>query len=140
MLVLAKSKDIDVDDEQAIYDDIRSTYDELRMALISVREKMHLITFADEKTQTICLDKWDADGDGELTFEEAQAVTDIGEVFRGAATIKSFEELKYFTQLTEIPDNAFRSASNLQTLYLPKSVKKIGSSAFNHHHPGCRAA
>lgn len=130
MLVLAKSKDINVDDEQAVYDNIESTNEQMRMALTSVREKLHFITFADEKVRSMCMDKWDADGDGELTFEEAQAVTDIGEVFRGAATIKSFEELKYFTQLTEIPDNAFRSASNLQTLYLPKSVKKIGSSAF----------
>jgi hypothetical protein len=78
---------------------------------------------------TLCLANWDADGDGELTFEEAQAVTDIGETFRGA-DIMYFEEFKYFTSLTSIPDNAFRNASDLQILYLPASITQISSSAF----------
>jgi hypothetical protein len=78
---------------------------------------------------TLCLNNWDTDGDGELTFEEAQAVTDIGETFRGA-DISYFEEFRYFTSLTSIPDNAFRNASDLQVLYLPASITEISSSAF----------
>jgi hypothetical protein len=131
MLSLAKSKDIDVADEQAVYDNFESSTEQLRVALKSVREKLHFITFSDKNTQTICLSHWDTDEDGELTIEEAQAVTDLGETFRGATEMKYFEELKYFTGLTEIPANAFRSASALQTLYLPKNVKTIGDYAFN---------
>jgi len=130
MLERAKEQQLDVTPEQAVYDNPISTNEDLQAALKSVRTKLHLITFSDAKTQSICLDNWDADQDGELTFEEAAAVTDIGELFRGATTMKYFEELQYFTSLTEIPENAFRSASNLQVLYLPKSVKKIGSMAF----------
>ena len=128
-LKAAKAKEIDVTDEQAIYDNPQSTLDELKEALVSVRAKLHFITFQDNKVMTLCLNNWDADGDGELTFEEAQAVTDIGETFRGA-DISYFEEFRYFTSLTSIPDNAFRNASDLQVLYLPASITEISSSAF----------
>ena len=128
-LATAKAKEIDVADEQAVYDNPQSTLDELKVALTSVRAKLHFITFEDTKVQTICLNNWDADGDGELTFEEAQAVTDIGEIFRGT-DIAFFEEFKYFTSLTTIPDNAFRNASELQILYLPASITQVSSSAF----------
>ena len=130
MLERAKEQQIDVTPEQTVYDNPVSTNQDLQKALKSVRAKLHLITFSDAKTQSLCLDNWDADQDGELTFEEAAAVTDIGELFRGATTMKYFEELQYFTSLTEIPENAFRGSSALQVLYLPKSVKKIGSMAF----------
>lgn len=125
----ANAKSINVDEEQAVYDNPQSTLTDLTEALSSVRAKLHFITFRDTRTQNICLENWDADGDGELTFEEAQAVTEIGEVFRGKE-ISVFEELKYFTSLTTIPDNAFRNASELQIIYLPASVSQVSTSAF----------
>jgi hypothetical protein len=44
--------------------------------------------------------------------------------------MKNFEELRYFTGLTSIPDNAFRSSSSLNAICLPASVKSIGMCAF----------
>ena len=125
----ANAKSINVDEEQAVYDNPQSTLTDLTEALSSVRAKLHFITFRDTRTQNICLENWDADSDGELTFEEAQAVTEIGEVFRGKE-ISVFEELKYFTSLTAIPDNAFRNASELQIIYLPANVSQVSTSAF----------
>lgn len=130
MLANAKAQSIDVNNEQAVYDNSESTLIDLRAALISVREKLGLITFSDTNVEALCLANWDTDMDGDLSIEEAAAVTDIGETFRGMTDIKYFEELKYFTSLTEIPTNAFRSASALQTIYLPKNVKSIGNYAF----------
>ena len=129
-LAQAKEKVLDVDAEQTVYNNMKSSYNELRAALISVREKMHLITFSDAVTETICLANWDSDDDGNLSFEEAAAVTEIGELFRGAVNMKYFEELKYFTSLTAIPENAFRASDKLQTIYLPQNVKSIGKYAF----------
>ena len=125
----AIEKSVNVDDELVVYNNPESTLIDLSEALSSVRAKLHFITFSDTKAQAICLENWDADGDGELTFEEAQAVTEIGEVFRGKV-MSTFEEFKYFTSVTTIPDNAFRNASDLQILYLPSSVTTISSSAF----------
>ena len=129
-LAQAKQQAIDATAEQAVYDNTQSSYNELRAALSSVRAKMGLITFSDAVAETICLANWDEDGDENLSFEEAAKVTQIGELFRGAANMKYFEELKYFTALTEIPENAFRASDKLQTIYLPKNVKAIGKYAF----------
>lgn len=128
MLELANSKGIETSEEQSVYDNVSSTEEQMKNAIRSLRDKMNLITFADDRVQQIAI-QWDKDGDGELSYEEAAAVTDIAEAFRNTA-ITEFEELQYFTSLTEIPANAFRDASRLRTIYLPASVKKIGQSAF----------
>lgn len=130
VLERAREADIDVDAEQAVYDNPQSTAAELRQALVSVRAKMHYITFADDKARSICLQNWDGDGDGELTFEEAASVETIGELFRGANNLKTFDELRYFTSLRELPANAFRSAMSLQSITLPAGITGIGEYAF----------
>jgi hypothetical protein len=134
-LKAAKAKEIDVIDEQAIYDNPQSTLDELKEALVSVRAKLHFITFQDNKVMTLCLNNWDTDGDGELTFEEAQAVTDIGETFRGA-DISYFEEFRYFTSLTSIPDNAFRNGMAGTLLTACTNTKQLLFRIFPYRHDG----
>ena len=135
MLERAKAANIDVKDEQAVYDNFNSTADDLSSAVTSLRNKLHYINFADTRAQALCLANWDADGDGELTIEEAADVKDLGEVFRGITNIKQFEELRYFTSLTEIPENAFRGDASLQTICLPVGIKSVGEYAFT----GCSA-
>ena len=61
------------------------------------------ITFADPAVESLCVANWDTNHDGELSFNEAAAVTDLGEVFKGKTEITSFDELQYFTGLTETP-------------------------------------
>ena len=71
----------------------------LAMALPVTAEN---ITFADPNVKAICIANWDTDGDGELSMNEAAAVKDLGAAFSGNTAITSFDELKYFTGLTEI--------------------------------------
>lgn len=80
---------------------------------------------------SICIAKWDQDMDGELTYEEAARVTDLGEAFRGQAGLQSLEELRFFTGLTEIPENAFRNSAALTTVCLPEHVASLGKFAFS---------
>ena len=122
---------IDIADEQAVYDNLQSTSDEILAAIASLRLKLHYIEIDDASAKAVCIAHWDEDGDGELCLEEAAAVTNIGEAFRNQAQLKSLEVLRYFTALTEIPDDAFRSSTSLTTVYLPGKVKNIGSSAFS---------
>ncbi|MBR4365710.1 MAG: hypothetical protein IKP43_02885, partial [Bacteroidaceae bacterium] len=61
------------------------------------------ITFADPAVETLCVANWDTNHDGELDEAEAAAVTDLGEVFKGNTEITSFDELQYFTGLTDTP-------------------------------------
>ncbi len=135
LLEQCEKSDIEKNEEQAVYDNLQSTPDEILAAIASLRAKLHYITFADNRAKTICLDNWDMNGDGELTLEEAAQVTTLGEVFRNQSGLKSLEELRYFTQLTEIPANAFRNSSSLVTICLPEQVKTLGEYAFT----GCSA-
>ena len=89
------------------------------------------IFFDDLKVREICLDHWDTNGDGKLSYGEAAAVTNLGEVFRGNRWITSFKELESFTGLTSIDDNAFNGCIGLTgELRIPNSVTRIGNSAF----------
>ena len=88
-----------------------------------------LITFADTKTKTLCVQNWDDNHDGELSEREAAAVTTLGNVFRNS-DITSFAELKYFTGLSFINDNAFTYCTNLQSLCIPCNVAGVGESVF----------
>ena len=88
------------------------------------------IDFADSKVKAICVENWDTNGDGELSYEEAAAVTDLGEVFKENKEITSFEELQYFTGLSELGYCCFNSCSNLKSIIIPKSVTSIERSVF----------
>ena len=89
------------------------------------------IVFADPEVKMICVENWDQDGDGELSFEEAAEVSDLGVVFR-SSSITSFDELAYFTGLKEIRTSAFYSCQNLKSIAIPKKVTTIKSEAFWH--------
>ena len=90
------------------------------------------IVFADANVKAFCVANWDKDNDGELSMEEAAAVTDLGNVFWPYGTIRSFDELKYFTGLTSIGEWAFFLCSGLTSVTIPNSVTSIGSNAFNN--------
>ena len=89
------------------------------------------ITFADANVKAICVANWDSDGDGELSEAEAAEVTDLGELFKGNTTIKSFNELQYFTGLTTIGNSAFSDCSSLSSITIPDVVTSIGEYAFD---------
>ncbi len=93
-------------------------------------EMTNIIDFADSNVKAICVANWDTDGDGELSEEEAAAVTDLGTVFKNNNTITSFDELQYFTGLQSINENAFRYCNSLTSIILPVSITSIGDYAF----------
>ncbi|MBO7476350.1 MAG: leucine-rich repeat domain-containing protein [Salinivirgaceae bacterium] len=88
------------------------------------------ITFADPNVKTICVTNWDTNSDGELSYAEAAAVTDLEEVFKGNAEIVSFDELQYFTGLANLGDFAFSNCESLSSVTIPNSVSSIGEAAF----------
>lgn len=87
------------------------------------------IQFVDSLVRAMCVANWDTDGDGELSYDEAAAVTDIGTTFRGTE-ITSFDEFEYFTGLTSISEYAFQGCYNLTSINIPNGVTTIGDVAF----------
>lgn len=86
------------------------------------------IVFADAKVKEICVANWDTNHDGELSKDEAAAVTTTGldYKFRGNTEITSFDELPYFTNLTDLA-TAFKNCSNLTSITIPKGVTNVGA-------------
>ena len=89
-----------------------------------------IIRFLDNNVKIRCVMNWDTDGDNELSKAEAAKVTSLDDVFRECDAIVAFDELKYFTGLTEIETEAFNAAVNLNKITLPESIKSIGERAF----------
>ena len=105
---------------------------------VRFNEVPEIIAFEDPNVKAICVGTqtgWDTDHDGELSIEEAAAVTTLTVggtlVFKGNTSITSFDELRYFTGLNEIEGESFRGCSNLKKITFPEGVTKIGSFAFD---------
>ena len=93
-------------------------------------DKTQAITFLDNNAKLICVLHWDENGDGELSYEEAATVTNLGTIFKGSA-IMAFDELKYFTGLTNIAESGFKDCVNLVKISLPEQITAIGEEAFS---------
>ena len=108
--------------------------DEKDKGLLFGNDPTDIIVFADEKVKTRLVAKFDTNGDGELSYREAAAVTSID----GAITIKtvtSFDEFQYFTGITSIPTGCFKDWAQMKSISLPPSIIDIGDEAFS----GCKA-
>ncbi len=88
------------------------------------------IKFEDLQVKVLCCNNWDTNSDGELSYNEAAAVTSIGEVFKDNTNIIAFTELKYFTGLSEISASAFNKCTSLWKICLPQSISIIRERAF----------
>lgn len=130
LLIVADAKGIEDAKEHAVYDDFNSTEEQIEEAIQSLRSKLHYIEFMDTRARTLAVNTWDEDEDDELSLEEAAAVKSVGTVFRTASSIKSFDELRYFTGLTKLENEAFRGCSSLISIYIPSGVTEIGEKAF----------
>ena len=97
------------------------------------------IVFADPDVKAICVANWDTDGDGELSHAEAAAVTSLSpsgqsnqSVFTDRLDVDSFDELQYFTGLTQIRGYAFYGCSNMTSIVLPAGITEIWYHAFEN--------
>ena len=90
------------------------------------------IQFADQNVKKVCVEKFDTNGDGELSYKEAAKVERIDRKLFGDYTseITSFDELQYFINITLIGDYAFSGCSSLTSVTIPDSVTTIGDYAF----------
>lgn len=101
-----------------------------RRSMMTVGGGSPYIVFADPAVEAICVANWSTDGVG-LTQADAAAVTSIGTVFKSNTSITSFNELDYFTHVTEIPVDAFNGCTALTEITLPPSLTTVRTGAFS---------
>ena len=99
----------------------RDTYD----ALMTHYPKLKLniakwwIRFEDPEVKRICIENWDKDGDGELSMEEAAAVSSIGTMFNDNTKIKDFSSFRFFTKVSKNESGSFDGCKNLEKIVMP---------------------
>ena len=100
------------------------------IGIIPTDQAPQAIAFADSTAKAICVANWDTNSDGELSCMEASKVASLAQAFKGNASIRTFEELKYFSGLQTIEDEAFENCTSLQSVELPAGITSIGTHAF----------
>lgn len=87
------------------------------------------ITFADPLVEQKCVQLYSSDGTG-CTEADLAAVTALNALDWSGTNITSFDELQYFTGMTDVIDNAFYDCSGLTSVVIPDTVTMIKQHAF----------
>jgi len=141
----------DTDEEVGIYDRTvattisRSSFSGLTDVDANVeyvRKNTDIIAFEDPAVKKRLVSLYDINEDGEISYYEAESVESLGSVFQFNLyptyykdTIRTFNELQYFTGLKTLSDYCFAYSPALESVTLPESVSSIDWGAFC----GCKA-
>ena len=96
-----------------------------------------IIDFEDQAVKTICVNNWGgvtggstgiAGKAGEITMEQAAAVSSVGTVFKGNTSITKFNEL-YFFEKAALPSNCFQGCTALTEATVPKNLTSLPVNA-----------
>ena len=85
-----------------------------------------MIQFEDLAAKYACVEKFDTDGDGEVSYAEAAAVTSLANLFEDWGTVKTFEEIRHFTSVTTT-QGVFDRLANLKHITIPENITTLGS-------------
>ena len=111
----------------------RDTYD----ALMTHYPKLRLniakwwIRFEDPEVKRICIENWDKDGDGELSMEEAAAVSSIGTKFRYNNNITNLNDFQYFHNVRNL-NEAFAYCTGLVDVRFWEGVEELGDNCIGY--------
>lgn len=134
----------------------RDTYDALMVHYPKLKLNIAKwwIRFEDAEVKRICIENWDKDGDGELSLEEAAAVSSIGTKFANNKNLINLNDFRYFTGvrylnnafmscpelieakfwegLERCDDNLIRNSSKIKLVDFPSTIKDLGQMWLSH--------
>ena len=83
------------------------------------------IVFADIIAKYACVEKYDTNGDGEVSYAEAAAATSLDGLFTDWNTVSSFDEIQFFTGVTST-SGVFSGCSKLKHITIPDWITTLG--------------
>ncbi len=116
--------------KRTIFGSLADVDKDLKFMIPGIGDLDSPIPFADEKIKAKLVSAFDLDGDGELSFDEADRVSSLEGVFGTDRDFESFDEFRFFTGVTAIPDRMCRNWTALASIKLPESLTSMGSHAF----------
>ena len=134
--------EVDYKNASIEYPNVSYTKDSKNVWVIDNPNIIIMTSESNPAVMEICyLQGWAAN-ENYMTKAEAEAVTDIGTAFSNkmnaygygyggdVVSIKTFDEFKYFTNITNIDEYAFNNNSDMISITIPNSVTSIGYDAF----------
>ena len=85
-----------------------------------------VIQFADPIAKYACVEKFDTNGDQEVSYEEAAAATSLKGLFTNWNTVTSFDEIKYFTGVKST-EGVFSGLAKLKSISIPEFITTLGT-------------
>ena len=95
----------------------------------SGHEPTDVIAFADPAAKYACVAKFDINGDGEVSYEEAEAATSFDGLFDNWKGVTSFDEIRYFKNVQSLSE-VFFDCNKLVSITVPENIIDLGTSAF----------
>lgn len=88
------------------------------------------IVFKDSVAKSACVEKFDTDGNGEVSVAEAEAATSFSGLFTKWKGVTTFDEIMYFKNVHSI-DGLFDGCDKLVSITIPENITDLGTSAFS---------
>ncbi len=85
-----------------------------------------VIQFKDPIAKYACVEKFDTNKDGEVSYAEAAAVTSLDGLFIDWNTVTEFDEIQYFTSVTST-QGVFIRLRNLKHITIPDNITTLGT-------------
>lgn len=98
--------------------------------IIEQLDQGECIVFKDGAVKAVCVEAFDKNGDGELSYNEAETVASFSDI-HFPSDVTSFEEFQYFKSVSDIPESLFGD-TRLSYIVMPESITSIGECAFKN--------
>lgn len=89
---------------------------------VTQHSSLDIVDFKDPQIKEICVSAWDSNSDGELWYHEVVAVTELNPALFAGVDFGSFEELKFFKNVS-LSDYLFEGSS-VVSVSLPNGYRK----------------
>lgn len=98
--------------------------------MLMLKQQGNFIRFEGLEVERICIAKFDKDGDGKVSKEEIESVTNISTYFADNPNLVNLKDLRFFIGLKVLEQQSLRNDRALVEVWFPKSLQVVGAWSF----------